>query len=103
MYAVVEIAGRQYRVEENKYVTVNRLEASEGETIKFDKVLLLSNGGNINVGAPTVSGAVVTAKVASHDKGKKILIFKKKRRKGYAVKNGHRHFITTLHIESIAG
>lgn len=103
MYAIVEIAGRQYRVEENKYVTVNRLQAAEGETVKFDKVLLLSNGGKISVGTPTVGGAVVTAKVESHNKGNKVLVFKKKRRKGYTVKNGHRHFITRLHIESIAG
>lgn len=103
MYAIVEIAGRQYRVVENQFVTVNRLAATEGETITLDKVLMLSNGGKVSIGAPNISGATVTAKVESHNRGPKVLVFKKKRRKGYTVKNGFRHDITRLKIESIKG
>lgn len=100
MYAIVEIAGRQYRVEENKHLVVNRLQAQTGTTIEFDKVLMLG-GEKISVGAPTVEGASVTATVKEHSKGDKVLVFKKKRRKGYTKKNGFRHFHTLLKIESI--
>jgi large subunit ribosomal protein L21 len=103
MYAIVEIAGRQYRVEENKSLIVNRLEAGEGESLKFDNVLLLSDKGKTKVGEPTVKGAVVTAVVEKHGKGKKVLVFKKKRRKGYQKMNGHRDYLTRLKIESIKG
>lgn len=101
MYAIVEIAGRQYRVEENQYVHVNRLQAEAGSTITFDNVLLVGKDKKITVGTPNISGASVSAVVEEHGKDKKVIIFKKKRRKGYAVKNGHRHFVTRLKISSI--
>jgi large subunit ribosomal protein L21 len=101
MYAIVEIAGRQYRVEENQALIVNRLQANEGDKVEFDTVLLVSDKGNTKVGAPTVSGAKVTARVEQHGKGKKVIVFKKKRRKGYQKQNGHRDYLTRLHIESI--
>ena len=100
MYAIVEIAGRQYRVEENKHLVVNRLQAEAGSTIEFNKVLLVG-GEKIKVGAPTVAGASVTASVKEHGKGDKVLVFKKKRRKGYQKMNGFRHYLTLLKIESI--
>ena len=93
MYAIVEIAGRQYRVEENKHLVVNRLQAEAGSTIEFNKVLLVG-GEKIKVGAPTVAGASVTATVKEHGKGDKVLVFKKKRRKGYQKMNGFRHYLT---------
>lgn len=101
MYAIVEIAGRQYRVEENQPLIVNRLQANEGDQLKFDTVLLVSDKGNTKVGAPTVKGATVTARVEQHGKGKKVIVFKKKRRKGYQKQNGHRDYLTRLKIESI--
>ncbi|MBL7811133.1 MAG: 50S ribosomal protein L21 [Bacteroidetes bacterium] len=101
MYAIVEIAGRQYRVEENKYLIVNRLGAEEGAKIEFDQVMLIGGNGNVKVGTPTVSGARVTATVESHGKGDKVIVFKKKRRKGYTKRNGHRDYLTRLKIESI--
>lgn len=103
MYAIVEIAGRQYRVEENKYLIVNRLEASEGDSLTFDKVLLIGGNGSTQVGAPVISGASVTATVELHGKGDKVVVFKKKRRKGYAKRNGHRQYLTRLKIQSIKG
>ncbi len=101
MYAIVEIAGRQYRVEENQPLIVNRLQATEGEKVEFNSVLLISDKGNTTVGAPTVKGATVTATVEEHGKGKKVIVFKKKRRKGYQKQNGHRDYLTRLKIESI--
>lgn len=101
MYAIVEIAGRQYRVEENKSLIVNRLNAGEGDTLTFDQVLLVSDKGKTTVGAPVVKGAAVTATVEKHGKGAKVLVFKKKRRKGYQKMNGHRDYLTRLKIESI--
>ncbi len=100
MYAIVEIAGRQYRVTENNHLVVNRLNAAEGSIVEFDKVLLIG-GDKVKVGTPTVSGAKVTATVKEHGKGDKVLVFKKKRRKGYTVKNGFRHYLTVLKIDSI--
>ena len=100
MYAIVEIAGRQYRVEENKHLVVNRLQAEAGSTSEFNKVLLVG-GEKITVEAPTVAGASVTATVKEHGKGDKVLVFKKKRRKGYQKMNGFRHYLTLLKIESI--
>ncbi|MFN5546964.1 MAG: 50S ribosomal protein L21, partial [Bacteroidota bacterium] len=91
---------RQYRVEENKHLVVNRLQAEAGSTIEFNKVLLVG-GEKIKVGAPTVAGASVTATVKEHGKGDKVLVFKKKRRKGYQKMNGFRHYLTLLKIESI--
>lgn len=101
MYAIVEIAGRQYRVEENKYLIVNRLGAAEGDSLTFDKVLLVGGKGETKVGTPTVAGASVSAKVERHGRGEKVVVFKKKRRKGYAKRNGHRQDLTRLKIESI--
>lgn len=103
MYAIVEIAGQQFKVEKTKKVYVHRLEAEEGAQIHFDNVLLVDNDGKIKVGQPTVAGAKVTAKVLSHVKGDKVLVFKKKRRKGYQKCNGHRQQFTQIEIEEILG
>jgi len=100
MYAIVEIAGRQYRVEENGHVIVNRLQAEAGSKIELDKVLMIG-GDKVKVGAPTVKGAKVSCTVEEHGKGDKVIVFKKKRRKGYKVRNGFRHSLTKLKIESI--
>jgi len=100
MYAIVEIAGQQFKVAKDQKVFVNRLQQEEGKTITFDNVLLLDDG-KITVGAPAIKGASVKAKVLSHLKGDKVIVFKKKRRKGYKVKNGHRQFLTEIQIESI--
>jgi len=101
MYAVVEIAGKQFKVAENQSLFVHRLEAAEGDKVSFDRVLLVENNGKTQVGAPVISGSSVEAKVLSHVKGDKVLVFKKKRRKGYAVKRGHRQRFTKIQIESI--
>ena len=101
MYAIVEIAGQQFKVEKDQQVFVHRLEAEEGSKIDFDKVLLMDDAGKINVGAPVIKGAKVTAKVLEHLKGDKVIVFKKKRRKGYKVKNGHRQYLTKLEILKI--
>lgn len=103
MYAIVEIAGQQFKVQKDKKVFVHRLEAAEGETLEFNKVLLLDNEGDIKVGTPVVEGAKVTAKVLEHTKGEKVLVFKKKRRKGYQKLNGHRQYFTQVKIEEIVG
>jgi large subunit ribosomal protein L21 len=103
MYAIVEIAGQQFKVEKDQRVFVHRLEAKEGDKIDFDRVLLTDDKGKVNVGAPAIDGAKVSAKVERHLKGDKIIIFKKKRRKGYAKKNGHRQFFTELTITGIKG
>ena len=100
MYAIVEIAGRQYRVQENSKLIVNRLEAEQGSKIEFEKVLFVG-GDKVKVGKPIVKGAKVSCTVSEHGKGDKIIIFKKKRRKGYKVKNGFRHYHTLLTIDSI--
>ena len=101
MYAIVEIAGQQFKVEKDQQIYVHRLDIKEGSKSDFEKVLLIDNGGKITVGAPVISGAKVTAKVLSHLKGDKVIVFKKKRRKGYKVKNGHRQFLTKLEILQI--
>ena len=103
MYAIVEIAGKQYRVEEDKSLVVNRLAANEGDALEFDNVIFVGNGAKSKVGSPIVKGAKVSATVAAHGKGDKVIVFKKKRRKGYAVKNGHRDYLTELKITSIKG
>lgn len=102
MYAIVEIAGQQFKVEKDQQLFVHRLENKEGDKVSFDKVLLIDNNGNVNVGAPAITGASVTAKVLEHLKGDKVTVFKKKRRKGYKVKNGHRQYLTKIQIEAIA-
>ena len=101
MYAIVEIAGQQFKVEKDQQVYVHRLENKEGSKVEFDNVLLIDNDGKIKVGAPAISGAKVTAKVVSHLKGDKVVVFKKKRRKGYRVKNGHRQTLTEILIQKI--
>ena len=101
MYAIVEIAGQQFKVEKDQQIFVHRLDSEEGSKIDFDKVLLLDDAGTVNVGAPVITGAKVTAKVLEHLKGDKVIVFKKKRRKGYKVKNGHRQYLTKLEILSI--
>lgn len=101
MYAIVEIAGHQYKVEKDQLIYVNRLDAKEGDKVSFDRVLLIDNSGNVTVGAPAISGAQVTAKVEKHLKGDKIIVFKKKRRKGYRKKNGFRAYLTEIRIDGI--
>ncbi len=101
MYAIVDIAGQQFKVEKDQKIYVHRLSDDEGASVEFDKVLLIDNDKKVSIGTPTVSGAKVTAKVLSHLKGDKTIVFKKKRRKGYKVKNGHREFLTHIEISDI--
>ena len=101
MYAIVEIAGQQFKVSKDQKVYVHRLANEEGANVSFDRVLLIDNNGAITVGAPAINGASVEAKVLKHLKGDKVLVFKKKRRKGYKVKNGHRQLFTQIVIENI--
>jgi large subunit ribosomal protein L21 len=101
MYAIVEIAGQQFKVEKDRYVYTHRLEAAEGDSITFENVLLVDNDGTVNVGTPAIAGAKVTGKILAHVKGEKVIVFKKKRRKGYVKKNGHRQQFTKVLIESI--
>jgi len=103
MYAIVEIAGQQFNVEKNKKVFVHRLPVEVGESLEFSKVLLVENEGNVKVGTPVVEGAVIKAKVLEHTRGDKVLVFKKKRRKGYQKMNGHRQSFTQVLIEEIVG
>ncbi len=102
MYAIVDIAGQQFKVEKDRKIFVHRLKAEEGASINFDKVLLVDNDGSIKIGAPYVDGASVKATVLTHLKGDKVIVFKKKRRKGYSKKNGHRQCLTQIKIEEIA-
>lgn len=101
MYAIVEIAGQQFKVVKDQKVFVHRLAVEEGQTVSFDNVLLIGEGNDITLGAPAIDGALVGAKVLKHLKGDKVIVFKKKRRKGYRVKNGHRQSLTEIVIESI--
>jgi len=101
MYAIVEIAGQQFKVAKDQKVYVHRLQDEEGSKVTFDNVLLLEDGSNITIGAPAIDGAAVEAKVVKHLKGDKVIVFKKKRRKGYKKKNGHRQYMTQLVIEAI--
>ena len=101
MYAIVEMAGQQFKVAKDQKVYVHRLQTEEGKKVTFDNVLLLDDGKNVTVGAPAIDGAAVEAKVVKHLKGDKVIVFKKKRRKGYAVKNGHRQSLTEIVVESI--
>jgi len=102
MYAIVEIAGQQFKVAKDQKVYVHRLQEKEGSKVSFDKVLLLDNEGAVTVGAPAIEGAEVTAKILGHLQGDKVIVFKKKRRKGYRKKNGHRQALTEIQIEGIA-
>jgi large subunit ribosomal protein L21 len=101
MYAIVEIAGQQFKVSKDLKVYVHRLTDKEGDAISFAKVLLLDDNGAITLGAPAIEGASVEAKVLQHLKGDKVIVFKKKRRKGYKKKNGHRQYLTQIQIAGI--
>ncbi|HUV00989.1 MAG TPA: 50S ribosomal protein L21 [Bacteroidales bacterium] len=101
MYAIVEIAGQQFKVEEGKKIFVHRLESGGGETVDFDKVLLIEDGDNVIIGEPTIKDAVVEGKILDHVRGDKVIVFKKKRRKGYRVKKGHRQNFTQIEIINI--
>jgi large subunit ribosomal protein L21 len=101
MYAIVDIAGFQFNVEQGKKFFVHRLEGAEGDKVSFDKVLLTDNDGDVKVGAPLVAGAAVNATILQNVKGDKVIVFKKKRRKGYKKKNGHRQLLTQIQIDEI--
>ncbi|MEP2237504.1 MAG: 50S ribosomal protein L21 [Maribacter sp.] len=101
MYAIVEMAGQQFKVAKDQKVYVHRLQAEEGKKVTFDNVLLLADGSNVTIGAPAIDGAAVEAKVVKHLRGDKVIVFHKKRRKGYRKKNGHRQSLTEIVIESI--
>lgn len=101
MYAIVEIAGQQFKVVKDQQIFVHRLPEVEGANIEFEKVMLIENEGKVNVGTPLVQGAKVSATVLNHLKGDKVLVFKKKRRKGYQKLNGHRQYLTKINIDNI--
>lgn len=101
MYAIVEIAGQQFKIEKDQKIFVHRLKAEEGSKVQFDKVMLVDNEGAVNVGTPTINGAKVEATVLNHCKADKVLVFKKKRRKGYQKCNGHRQYMTKIQINAI--
>lgn len=103
MYAIVEIAGQQFKVKKDQKVYVHRLDAKEGANIELGNVLLTGNGDKITVGTPSVDGARVAAKVLAHVKGDKVIVFKKKRRKGYQKSNGHRQYLSQILIQGILG
>ena len=101
MYAIVEIAGQQFKVQKDQKIFVHRLAAESGSKLDFERVLLIDNDGKIQVGAPAIAGAVVSVEVNDHVKGDKVIVFKKKRRKGYKKKNGHRQSFTSITIKDI--
>lgn len=101
MYAIVNIAGQQFKVEKDQEIIVHRLEGEEGKKVDFKDVLLVDDGGKVKVGAPSIKGASVSAKIVNHLRGDKVIIFKKKRRKGYEKKTGHRQDLTRIQIEGI--
>jgi large subunit ribosomal protein L21 len=101
MYAIVNIAGQQFKVEENQEIFVHRQDGNEGDKLEFNEVLLKDTDGAVQVGTPTVAAASVSATILNHLKGDKVIIFKKKRRKGYRVKNGHRQYLTKIKIDKI--
>ncbi len=101
MYVVVDIAGQQFKVEQGQEVFVNRLEGEEGEKVKFEKVLLVDDNGAVKIGTPTVEGAAIDAQIVSHLRGDKVVVFKKKRRKGYQKSNGFRQDLSKVLIEKI--
>ena len=103
MYAIVEIAGQQFKVEAGKKIFVHRLEAEEGKKVEFDQVLLIEEDGKITIGEPTINEAVVEGMVLDHMRGDKVIVFKKKRKKGYRIKNGHRQNFTQVEILNING
>ena len=101
MYAIVDIAGKQFKVAKDQYIYAPRMEGEAGANVSFDRVLLVDNGSDVQIGAPTVNGVKVSGKILEHVKGDKVIVFKKKRRKGYRVKKGHRQQFTKIRIESI--
>lgn len=101
MYAIVDILGKQYKVQENQRIFVDKMDIEKGKSIDFENIYLLDDTNRISVGTPTVKDTIVTAEVLGHQKGDKVIVFKKKRRKGYAVKNGHRQNFTHLLIKKI--
>ncbi|PLW96858.1 MAG: 50S ribosomal protein L21 [Marinilabiliales bacterium] len=101
MYVIVDIAGQQMKVEQGQEVFVHRLEGEEGDKLEFDKVLLVDNDGKVKVGKPNVKGAKIDVKIVNHLRGDKVVVFKKKRRKGYQKSNGHRQDLTKVLIETI--
>lgn len=101
MYAIVEIAGKQYRAEADKYLYVDKLAGESGDKVEFDKVLLVDKDGDINIGEPNISGAVASGKILDQLQADKVIVFKKKRRKGFKKKNGHRQHFTKVLIEKI--
>ena len=101
MYAIVNIAGQQFKVAKDQYIYAPKLDGEAGAVVNFDQVLLIDNGGKVAIGAPTVKGATVSGKILEHVKGNKVIVFKKKRRKGYVKRNGHRQQFTKVQIESI--
>jgi large subunit ribosomal protein L21 len=103
MFAIVSIAGQQFKVEEGQQIFVHRLAAQEGDSVSFDAVHLIDRDGNVTIGTPNVGGASISASVLTHVQGDKVIVFKKKRRKGYRKKNGHRQQFTKIKIESIKG
>jgi large subunit ribosomal protein L21 len=104
MYAIVEIAGQQFKVEHGKKIFIHRQEFEEGKEVEFDKVLLIEDDGKITIGEPTIEGAVIGGRILDNTvRGDKVIVFKKKRKKGYRVKNGHRQNFTEIEIISING
>ena len=101
MYAIVDIAGKQFKVAKDQFIYAPKMEGEAGAAVSFNKVLLVDDGGSVTIGAPTVSGITVSGKILEHVKGDKVIVFKKKRRKGYVVRNGHRQQFTKVQIESI--
>jgi large subunit ribosomal protein L21 len=101
MYAIVEIAGQQFKVQKDQKIYVHRLDAEEGNKVVFDRVLLVDNDGKVKLGAPVIEGAKVSATVGAHVKGDKVVVFHKKRRKGHAKRNGHRQQFTSITINDI--
>ncbi|MBC7383221.1 MAG: 50S ribosomal protein L21 [Bacteroidia bacterium] len=101
MFAIVEIAGQQFKVEKDQTLYVHRLQQEEGASIELDSVLLVNNNGSVKVGLPAIAGAKIGATILTHLKGDKVIVFKKKRRKGYRKKNGHRQSFTKIKIDSI--
>jgi len=101
MYAIVDIAGKQFKVAKDQYIYAPKMDGEAGASVSFDKVLLIDDGASVQIGAPTLSGALVSGKILEHVKGDKVIVFKKKRRKGYVKKTGHRQQYTKVQIESI--
>jgi len=101
MYAIVDIAGQQFKVEKDQKIFVHRIEGEEGSNVNFDQVLLIDNDKSVVVGQPVIEGAVVSAKILGHVRGDKVIVFKKKRRKGYQKSNGHRQYMSQIVIEGI--